>query len=156
MTTPEDFLQFLYDHNVICYIEYAEDAHDEKFIRWCFHERNSSNINPKVQLNRDYELHYGLSTALNMGKELRRKSKAKKSSKVNKDGFSFGVLLNYDRDKQYGFIRQDGLPVDIFFHKNDLRGRVTLTKGTRLRYRLTKRRGDKLAAVDVMETRDTS
>lgn len=35
METAETFLQFLYDQNIICYIE---DAGDERFIRWCFIE----------------------------------------------------------------------------------------------------------------------
>ncbi len=60
-----DFLQFLYDLNVICYIEKTSD---EKYIRWCFRERSQANISPKVKLGLNYEIHYGLGKALNVGR----------------------------------------------------------------------------------------
>jgi len=62
------FLQFLYNANVICYIE---NTGNEKFIRWCFRERDYSNISPKVKTGLIYEIHYGLSKALNVGKEIK-------------------------------------------------------------------------------------
>ncbi|KAF5421524.1 MAG: hypothetical protein C5S44_06405, partial [Candidatus Methanocomedens sp.] len=65
--TPDKFLQFLYDLNIICYIE---DTHDESFIRWCFRERNYSNISPKVKTKSRYEIHYGIQKALNVGKRI--------------------------------------------------------------------------------------
>jgi cold shock CspA family protein len=68
MKSPQDFLQFLYELNIICFIE---DAGDERFIRWCFIERTASNISPKVKSEMEYEIHYGLANALNTGKPLR-------------------------------------------------------------------------------------
>lgn len=71
MNTPNDFLQFLYGLNVICYIEETEDG--EEFLRWCFRERSYSNIAPKVKAHEKYLIHYGLGRALNIGKKLRRR-----------------------------------------------------------------------------------
>jgi hypothetical protein len=65
--SPDDFLQFLYELNVICYVE---DTKDEVYVRWCFRERTYSNISPKIKTGERYEIHYGLSKALNMGKPL--------------------------------------------------------------------------------------
>lgn len=67
--SQDRFLQFLYDLNVISFIEELEDG--DKFIRWCFRERNSSNISPKVKTHQRYEIHYGLSRSLNIGKKIR-------------------------------------------------------------------------------------
>lgn len=61
------FLQFLYDLNVICYIEYPRD--DKPYVRWCFRERNYGDISPKVREGADYQIFYGLSKALNVGQE---------------------------------------------------------------------------------------
>jgi cold shock CspA family protein len=72
MRNPEEFLQFLYDQNIISYIE---DADGERFIRWCFIERTPSNIAPKVKTDSDYEIHYGLANVLNIGKEIKRKGR---------------------------------------------------------------------------------
>lgn len=63
--TADKFLQFLYDLNILCYVE---ETIDETFIRWCFRERNFSNISPKVKTHLRYEIHYGFSKALNLGK----------------------------------------------------------------------------------------
>lgn len=57
-------LQFLYDTNIICYIELAEK---EQFFRYCYRERSISNISPKVQFNSIYRIHSGLHKALNVG-----------------------------------------------------------------------------------------
>jgi len=65
MTTPATFLQFLYDLNVICYIEYPEN--DRPYFRWCFRERSYANISPKVKEGVNYEVFYGLGKALNVG-----------------------------------------------------------------------------------------
>ena len=62
--TPEMFLQFLYDTNIICYIE---DIEYNNFFRWCYRERNSTNIKPKVKLGLRYRFHYGLHKILNLG-----------------------------------------------------------------------------------------
>ncbi len=66
MVTANDFLQFLYDLNVICYMETANDG--SNFIHWCFKDRNYSNISPKVKTGCRYEVFYGLAKALNVGK----------------------------------------------------------------------------------------
>ncbi|MBC7192942.1 hypothetical protein [Marinobacter sp.] len=71
MSTAPDFLQFLYDLNVICFIERTEDG--KPHIHWCFRDRTYSNISPKVKLGETYEIFYGMSKALNTGKRLSRK-----------------------------------------------------------------------------------
>lgn len=63
--TEDRFLQFLYDLNVICYVEYTEFG--EPFMRWCFRQRSLTNIAPKVKTNQDYRIHYGIQKALNVG-----------------------------------------------------------------------------------------
>ncbi len=63
--TPDIFLQFLYDHNVISYIA---DTDDGPFFGWCYRERSPSNIAPRVRTNARYEVHYGLMKALDLGK----------------------------------------------------------------------------------------
>jgi hypothetical protein len=67
--TSEKFLQFLYDTNIICYIEEMEY---EPFFRWCYRERSISNISPKVKPNLRYRIHYGLNKALNVGNQARK------------------------------------------------------------------------------------
>jgi hypothetical protein len=67
--TPNDFLQFLYDSNVICLED--PDEGGRPFLRWCFRERAYSNIAPKVKEGMRYEVFYGLAKALNVGKRLR-------------------------------------------------------------------------------------
>jgi cold shock CspA family protein len=154
MTTPEELLQFLYDQNIICYIEFAEGAKDEKFIRWCFQERSPANISPKVQNNRDYEIHYGLSNALNTGKELKQRRQPKKlKSSLDSEGYFEGNLKKLVTERNYGFIHQDGIPVDIFFHISELRGQVQLRHGMKLRYRLDKAKDGRLVAVDITESK---
>ncbi len=76
--TADTFLQFIYDLNIICYIEHASD---QKYIRWCFRERNYSNISPKVKAECSYQIHYGLIKNLNLGKQI-NSSKTKLKSKT--------------------------------------------------------------------------
>lgn len=71
MATPNDFLQFLFDLNVICYIENTEDG--KPFIHWCFKDRSYANISPKVKTGVQYQVFYGLAKALNVGKEFKKK-----------------------------------------------------------------------------------
>lgn len=88
-----------------------------------------------------------------MGKELRQRRRPNKiENKGEAAGYFVGTIKLYDRDKKYGFIDQEGMPVDIFFHHSAIRGRVKLQKGTKLRYRLDKAKDGRLVAVDVMET----
>jgi hypothetical protein len=70
--TSDTFLQFLYDTNIICYIE---DAEIEPLFRWCYRERSPSNISPKVKLNMQYRIHYGLFKALNVSLKWRHSYK---------------------------------------------------------------------------------
>lgn len=69
MNTSNDFLQFLYELNVLCFLEKMAEG-GKLHIHWCFMERNYSNISPKVKLDVEYEVFYGLRKALNLGKEL--------------------------------------------------------------------------------------
>lgn len=64
--TPEKFLQFLYELNIICYIEQAVN---ENYYYWCYKERNYANMNPKVKLDSYYWIHEGLFKAINVGKK---------------------------------------------------------------------------------------
>ncbi|SAL42571.1 hypothetical protein AWB74_01736 [Caballeronia arvi] len=75
MATANDFLQFLYDLNVVCYFEKTD--RDETLLRWCFREREYSNISPKVKVGLEYQVFYGLAKALNVGKPLRKSSRAR-------------------------------------------------------------------------------
>ncbi|HTD98463.1 MAG TPA: hypothetical protein VK668_04230 [Mucilaginibacter sp.] len=63
--TADSFLQFLFDLNVICYIEIIKG---KPYIHWCFKERNYANLSPKVKTGCRYEIHYGLLKSLNFGK----------------------------------------------------------------------------------------
>ena len=67
MRSAPEFLQFLYDQNILSYVEHTTS---ERFIRWCFIERSPSNISPKVKGGLEYEIHYGLANVLNTGKEI--------------------------------------------------------------------------------------
>jgi hypothetical protein len=67
--TADGFLQFLYELNIICYVEETEDS--DIFLRFCFRERNPSDISPKVKTHLRYEIFYGISRALNLGKKLK-------------------------------------------------------------------------------------
>jgi hypothetical protein len=64
--TQDIFLQFLYELNVIFYIEKLAGG---DFIRLCLRERNPTNISPKVKTHQTYQVHYGLIEALNLGKK---------------------------------------------------------------------------------------
>lgn len=64
LETADTFLQFLYDSNIICYVEKSDR---QLFFRWCYRQRNPTDISPKVQTNTRYEIHYGLHKALNVG-----------------------------------------------------------------------------------------
>ena len=74
------FLQFIYDLNVISYIEHRNG---KRFIRWCFRERNYSNILPKVKTNVEYQIHYGLLKSLNFGLDFSVKKQRTTRNKNN-------------------------------------------------------------------------
>jgi len=63
---PDVFLQFLYELNVIFFIERNANGN---FIRLCLRERNPTNISPKVITHQTYQVHYGLIEALNVGRK---------------------------------------------------------------------------------------
>lgn len=64
--SSDKFLQFLYDLNIICYIEDTDDS--DTHIHWSYRDRSYSNINPKVKEGVRYSIHYGLQKAFNTGK----------------------------------------------------------------------------------------
>ncbi len=64
LDTPDNFLQFLYDTNIICYID-GTDL--EPLFYFCYRERSPSTISPKVKSGKRYRIHYGLFKALNVG-----------------------------------------------------------------------------------------
>jgi len=109
------FLQFLYELNVICYIEKdaTNDAEQERFIRWCFRERTLSNMAPKVRVGVEYEIFYGLSKALNVGRSVkvqRRQSERK-----------IGSIVGVDVEKGFGFIRGGNQQAEYYFKVSDFR-----------------------------------
>lgn len=69
---PEEFLQFLYSMNVIGYDETSRDKL-ANFVHWCFRDRSSVALNPKIPANlgasteRPYSVHPGLVRALKLG-----------------------------------------------------------------------------------------
>ncbi|WP_320051735.1 P-loop ATPase, Sll1717 family [uncultured Acetobacteroides sp.] len=65
----DGFLQFLYETNIICYVE---DYETEPLFRFCYRERSIANISPKVKTNERYIIHYGLAKELNVGKGKRK------------------------------------------------------------------------------------
>jgi hypothetical protein len=79
--TADIFLQFLYDLNILCFIE---NTRHDKFIRWCFRERNYSNLSPKVKTDVDYMIHHGLIKGLNLGKKIIKGQHKKKWKVYNK------------------------------------------------------------------------
>lgn len=64
--TPDILLQFLYDLNILGFIVKTNDAKNP-FFSWVNRERSPSNIAPKVRTNVDYEIHFGLMKALDLG-----------------------------------------------------------------------------------------
>ncbi|WP_220377441.1 P-loop ATPase, Sll1717 family [Paraburkholderia sp. BL6669N2] len=77
MSSAEEFLQFLYDLNIISYIETTDD--NQKFFHWCFKDRTYSNISPSVKIGAHYEIFYGMSKALDTGKKFQRSESGRKS-----------------------------------------------------------------------------
>jgi len=65
-----EFLQFLYELNIIFCIENADDG--KPYFFWCFRDRSVSNINPRVKTDCRYEIFYGLGKSLNVGKQFKK------------------------------------------------------------------------------------
>lgn len=61
--SADEFLQFLYELNIICYLERAPDQ-QLPLMHWCFKERSYANIRPKVRSQQNYRIHYGIAQAL--------------------------------------------------------------------------------------------
>lgn len=102
------FLQFLYEQNVISYIESdEEDKKKERFVRWCFRERTLSNLSPKVRTHVDYEIFYGLTKALNVGRPI-RVSRAKAARQL-------GTIVRFDEGGKFGFIRGGPEQAEYYF-----------------------------------------
>lgn len=129
------FLQFLYEQNVICYIETdAEDELADNFIRWCFRERTQSNLAPKVRANVDYEIFYGLTKALNVG----RRIKIKKSNRTTE----FGTVIRIDSGLAIGTIRGGATQNEYGFRFDQLEKDYIPAIGDRVSYTLTIIRGE--------------
>ena len=82
MDNSDDFLQFLFDQNIVGYVEESED---DRFIRWCFRERTPTRLAPKVKTGLNYEVHYGLSNSLNLGRALTRPGRGVFSNLDNRE-----------------------------------------------------------------------
>jgi hypothetical protein len=66
--TADNFLQFLYELNIISYVEVTQK---NKFFHWCFRERSYGNLAPKVEFKSSYRIHPGLTKALSLGQKQR-------------------------------------------------------------------------------------
>ena len=62
--SPDEFLQFLYELNVLAYVL---ETPGSPFFGHCFRERSPSNIRPKVRTHVRYQVHHGLRKALDLG-----------------------------------------------------------------------------------------
>ncbi|WP_413468597.1 cold shock domain-containing protein [Mesorhizobium muleiense] len=58
-----------------------------------------------------------------------------------------------DKGKKFGFIRQDGMPIDIHFKFSDCQDSSSLDKGTSVRYSLKKGGKGGLAAYKIVISR---
>ncbi|HEZ1454820.1 TPA: funZ protein [Neisseria meningitidis] len=72
MSTANEFLQFLFDLNVIAYLDNPEDE-TKPYIHWCFKDRNYANISPKIKTETEYLIFSGLSKALDVGTPFKNK-----------------------------------------------------------------------------------
>lgn len=150
MRTPDEFLQFLYDQNILNYVEIAED---EKFIRWCFRERNLTNISPKVKTGVNYEIHYGLANTLNTGKKVQERTNSKssttKKSNTNSEKLQSGRIKKIFKDRGYGFLEMDGIPTDIYFRLSRELSKSNIQRNSRVTFTLTKDKEGRLKALNV-------
>lgn len=112
--SAEIFLQFLYEQNVICYIENDAGMRDaERFIRWCFRERTLSNLSPKVRTHVNYAIFPGLTKALNVGRPIRVVKAG-----VDRD---VGTIIRLSGLQGYGFIRGGAKQSEYYFKFDQLR-----------------------------------
>lgn len=68
LDNKDDFLQLLYDLNMICY--YDKDKNGKDLYRFCYREREIYNLAPKVKTGATYGVHYALLKSLNLGKNV--------------------------------------------------------------------------------------
>ncbi len=64
METEEDFLQLLFELNLICYIENYDS--DDSFQTYCYRLRSLSDLSPKIPPNKLYRVHRALLKSLNI------------------------------------------------------------------------------------------
>lgn len=74
-STPEEFLQFLYSLNMVGYVE--PDGTGGNFVHWCFRDRTTAKLRPKVRYGLSYSVHPGLQRALSVGGKNRGHSPGK-------------------------------------------------------------------------------
>jgi len=151
LKSEDEFLQFLYDLGIICFIEEAEG---EKFFRWCFIERSPTNISPKVRPDMIYEIHYGLANTLNTGKAIKRGKSTRRQKQLGvadrQNQKLKGTIKHYHAARGFGFIKSPDIPVDIFFGRESIKSDLQVLKpGTLVEYKLEKRRDGRLVAIDV-------
>ena len=139
------FLQFLYEQNVICYIEKdGENEGGERFIRWCFRERTPSNLAPKVRTNVDYEVFYGLTKALNVGRPIRIKKEHSERE--------IGTIIGIIKDKGFGFIRGGAKQMEYYFKIEEITFQPPPKIGEKVSYEVKIKYG-KLRAESIQRTK---
>ena len=74
--SPEEFMQFLYSLNIIGYLEPEEFGGN--FVHYCFRDRTTVKLRPKVRLGLSYQIHPGLQRALLVGGASRRRHRPKR------------------------------------------------------------------------------
>lgn len=139
------FLQFLYDQNVICYKErdVKERADSELFIRWCFRERTLSNMAPKVRTGMEYEIFYGLSKALNVGRPIRVRRSSKRRL--------IGTVINIVIDKAFGFVRGGDKQIEYYFKLADFVGSRPLRLADKVSFEVSTKYGKPRATAIKLE-----
>lgn len=68
-TEYQKFISLKRETHLSLSIEQAEDH--KPFIHWCFKDRSYANISPKVKVDVEYQIFYGLAKALNVGKKFK-------------------------------------------------------------------------------------
>jgi hypothetical protein len=76
--TPEEFLQFLYSLNIVGYLE--PDEQGGNFIHYCFRDRTTVKLRPKVKYGYNYHVHPGLQRALLVGGKGRTRHRRRRRS----------------------------------------------------------------------------
>ena len=64
-SSAEEFLQFIYSLNMIGYLE--PDGRGGNFVHYCFRDRTTAKLRPKVRFGLRYQVHAGLQRALLVG-----------------------------------------------------------------------------------------